>query len=133
MTLELGDVIAQIGGDGGGGGPVPSRHVYDLGDMPIDPGGNSEFLVPDVPEGATLVASLEWAGPETGGPAVMMEHGDDATLGATFGPGSGFLPITVVSTASGVGRGTFIFIAAAEGYTATSLTVIIIPAINEST
>lgn len=132
MTLELGDVIARIGGDGGGG-PVPLRYVYDLGDMPIATDGQSGFLVPDVPEEATLVASLEWAGPETGGPAVVVSHGDDHALGGALDAGSGFPPITVVSTASGGESGFLIFTAIAEGFTATSLTVIIIPTINEAT
>ena len=132
MTLELGDVIARIGGDGGGGAAA-HRYVYDLGDMPIDPGGQSAFQVPDVPEGATLVATLEWTGPETGGLNVGMIHGDDAALGVTFGPGADFLPITVVATASGVDRGVISLFASAEGFTATSLTAIIIPTINEAT
>lgn len=112
---------------------MPSRHVYDLGDMPIDPGGQSGFRVPDVPEGATMVATLEWTGPETGGPAVAMESGADAAFGVALNTGSGFLPVTVVSTASGGERGVLIFTAAAEGFTATSLTVIIIPTISETT
>ena len=41
-------------------------------------------------------------------------------------------PVTVVSTTDGGSRGALIFTAAAEGFTATSLTVIIIPAINEA-
>lgn len=133
MTLALGDVIAQIGGDGGGGGPVPSRHVYDLGDMPITTDGLSGFIVPDVPEGATLVATLEWDGPETGGPGVVVTAGTAAAAGVAINGGAGFFPVTVVGTAKGSERGAIGIQAGAEGYTATRLTAIIIPTINETT
>lgn len=136
MTLELGDVIAQIGGDGGGGGPVPHRYVYDFGHAPIPVDGAIMHEVPDVPEGATLVVTLDWSGPEAteiGGPAVTMWHAFDdvGALGVPVDPfGSGFLPITVVSTASGEERGSFAVAALTEGYTATTLTAIVIPAIK---
>ena len=133
MTLALGDVIASIGGDGGGGGPVPHRYVHDFGPTPIPAGGPITHVVPDVPEGATLVATLEWDGPETGELAVIMEHGADAAVGVAIDMGTGLLPATVVSTASGPESGLLNFMAVDEGFTATSLTVIIIPTINEAT
>ena len=133
MTLALGNVIASIGGDGGGGGPVPHRYVHDFGPTPIPAGGALTHVVPDVPEGATMVATLEWDGPETGGFAVALDSGFDAAAGVALSADSGLLPVTVVSTASGPERGLFNFIALAEGYTATRLTVIIIPTINEAT
>lgn len=133
MTLELGDVIARIGGDGGGGGPTPHRYVHDFGTTPIPTDSVITHEVPDVPEGATLVASLEWAGPETVELAVMMEHGADAAVGVAINAEGGFPPVNVVSTASGPERGLLNFMAVDEGFTATSLTAIIIPTIDEAT
>ena len=131
MALELGDVIARIGGDGGGGGPVPYRYVYDFGHAPIPVTLDGDFLtheVPDVPSGATLVATLEWHGPETLEPAVAMGHVFDPAWGlADTAIGVASLPLTVVTTAYGRTPGMFGVGALAEGCTATKLTVIIIP------
>ena len=140
MALELGDVIAHIGGDGGGG-PVPHRYVHDFGPTPIPVTTSGDVLmheVPDVPEGATLVVTLHWAGPETGGTGMMLAHVVDEAVAfglATeydFGYEARFPPVTVVATASGEEeeRGMFFFVAVAEGYTATKLEAIIIPAIK---
>lgn len=143
MTLELGDVIAQIGGDGGGGGPVPHRYVYDFGHAPIPDDDVIMHEVPDVPEGATLVVTLEWAGPETFEPAVVLNHAPASWTGdkrppSAIGFAAGydsefpeFQPISVVATTSGKEEwGRFAITAVAEGYTATKLTVIVIPAIK---
>lgn len=133
MTYALGDVIARIGGDGGGGGPVPHRYVHNFGPTPIPAGGAIAHVVPDVPEGATLVATLEWDGPETGGPGVIVSSGTAATVGLALNVGAGFFPVTIAaSDVNGSERGVVIIQAGDEGYTATRLTVIIIPTINEA-
>ncbi|QGS35317.1 hypothetical protein FOB82_10615 [Corynebacterium xerosis] len=134
MTYALGDVIARIGGDGGGTVPTPHRYVHDFGPTPIPAGGALSHEVPGVPEGATLVATLEWDGPETGGP-VVVSSGTAAAVGVAMDFGDGFFPVTiaasdVITTEGGV---TVRIEAGAEGYTATRLTAIIIPTINEAT
>lgn len=135
MTLELGDVIAQIGGDGGGAGPTPHRYVHDFGPTPIPAGVGLSHVVPDVPEGATLVATLEWDGPETGGPGVIVSAGTAASVGVAINTGAGFIPVTIAESdvITADGGVTVIIQAGAEGYTATRLTAIIIPTINEAT
>lgn len=138
MTLALGNVIASIGGDGGGG-VTPHRYVHDFGPTPIPAGGAILHKVPDVPEVATMVATLEWDGPGTGELAVIMEHGGDSAVGVAFDMGTGLLPATVVSNVDdrddpeNSERGVVSIQAVAEGYTAIRLTAIIIPTINEAT
>lgn len=130
MTLELGEVIARIGG----GGPVPSRYVYDLGGQPIPTSGSITQAI-DANPGEVVAATLEWTGSPSGDPAVSLSNGAGAiSVGVSFpldgveGP----IPVSVIWVQR-EGVSPMIEIMANEGgYTATRLTVIVIPQIEDT-
>lgn len=139
MTLELGDVIARIGGDGGGG-PAPLRYVYDLGGQTI-PVGESLLREVDADTGDTVVATLEWDGAETGGLGVALMGSftgvggyQAAAAGVAMRAEDGALvPVSIVGEVDPQGIAGVQIMSLADGWTATRLTVIVIPTINEAT
>ena len=133
MTYTLGDVIAQIGGDGGGG-PIPRRHVYDLGGQPIPTSGAITQAI-DANPGDVVAATLEWTGTPSMSPAVSITNiAGSIAIGVPFplDGGEGLIPASIIWVQR-EGFAPMIEIVAGEGgYTATRLTVIVIPQIEDA-
>ena len=133
MTLELGDVIARIGGDSGGGGAAARRYVHEFGQTPIPADGTALAVKVNAQPGETVVATLEWDGPATAQPVVVLQVEEGGGFGSAFPTdGGGLAPVTAIGQAVDTEAGQIRVISmGAAGYSAIRLTFIVIPTIEE--
>ena len=133
MTLALGDVIARIGGDGGGGAAA-RRYVHEFGQTPIPADGTALAVKVNAQPGETVVATLEWDGPATAQPVVVLQVEEGGGFGSAFPTdGGGLAPVTAIGKVAPVAEAGLVQVMSmgAADYSAIRLTIIVIPTIEE--
>ena len=125
-------MIARIGGDGGGGAAA-RRYVHEFGPTPIPADSTPLGAQVSVQPGETVVATLEWDGPATAQPVVVLQVEEGGGFGSAFPTdGGGLAPVSAIGQAVDTEAGQIRIISmGAAGYSAIRLTIIVIPTIEE--